>query len=104
MMPEFREIVQVAQDKIGDQDSEKFTAYQQRMITQAVSVKASEVASNSINKVLKEQTDMATMNDGEATGENYWMESPMKTTRSPRRAAHQSCGACSDGQSSDTHE
>ena len=34
----------------------------------------------------------------------YWMESPMKTTRSPRSAAHQSCGACSDGQSSDTHE
>jgi len=77
MMPEFREIVDVAKDKIGDQDPEKFTAYQQRMVSQAVSVKASEVASKSINKVLKEQSDMSAMDEGEPTGENYWLESPM---------------------------
>ena len=34
----------------------------------------------------------------------YWVESPTKTMRSPRSVAHQSCGACSDGQSSDTQE
>jgi hypothetical protein len=73
--PEMREVVKVAKDQVGDQDPEKFSAFQQRMYGEAVSRKASEVAAKSLGKALKEQDDLREINEGRPTGENYWMES-----------------------------
>lgn len=74
-LPQMRPVVQTAKDHIGDQDPERFSAYQQRAYAEAVSRKAMSVASTTIQKAMKEQDDIRSMHEGQSTGENYWMES-----------------------------
>jgi hypothetical protein len=72
---EARPMMQMARQALGDQDPERFTAYQQQQFGKAVSDKGAGMAADKLAKAMKEEQGVKDLGtDGKPTGENYWME------------------------------